>query len=91
MEDIRERMAVLETEFSHVRSHLERLDTGLYGHLTGHEPPKADPCRDHKAGNRSSDASITLRFSRRTLGGGGLVGGGLAGLAAASAKALGWW
>ena len=90
LEDIRERVAVLETEFGHIRGHLEHLEEGLQGHISGHR--SSMDCyrgrgRDVEPPN---DASITIRLSRRALGGGGLLGGGMAGIAA-GAKALGWW
>ena len=42
-------------------------------------------------GDSSNGASITLRLNRKALGGGGLLGGGLVGLAAGAGKAFGWW
>ena len=91
LEDIRERMAVLETEFGHIRSHLERLEDGLRDHINGHRSSIDCSCRRHREEGPANDASITIRLSRRALGGGGLLGGGIAGIAAAGAKALGWW
>ena len=90
LEDIRERMAVLETEFGHMRGHLEHLEEGLQGHIEGHRSSTDCSCGRRGDGEPPNEASVTLRLSRRALGGGGLLGGGMAGLAAA-AKALGWW
>ena len=90
LEDIRERMAVLETEFGHIRSHLEHLEAGFQEHIASHQSVPVCRCRNGGDNEDSNDASITINLSRRALSGGGLVGGGLAGLAAA-AKALGWW
>ena len=98
LEDIRERLAVLETELRHTRRHLNRLESNQHNHATVN--PVANPAAPawvHPAGQAVSDvfpvngATFTLRLSRRALGGGGLVGGSLAGIAAGTAKALGWW
>ncbi len=91
LEDIRERMAVLETEFGHIRGHLEHLEEGLRDHISGHRSSTGCSCGRRRDGEPPNDASITIRLSRRALGGGGLLGGGIAGLAAGAAKALGWW
>ena len=94
LEDIRERLAVLETELRHTRSHLQRLESNQHNHAT---TSPAGPAWVNQAGQVVSDlvpvngATFTLRLSRRALGGGGLLGGGLAGIAAGTAKALGWW
>ena len=94
LEDIRERLAVLETELRHTRSHLQRLESNQHNHATA---SPAGPAWVNQAGQVVSDlvpvngATFTLRLSRRALGGGGLLGGGLAGIAAGTAKALGWW
>ena len=79
LEDIRERMAVLETEFGHMRGHLEHLEEDLQGHIEGHRSSTDGSCRRHREEGPANDASITIRLSRRTLGGGGLLGGGIAG------------
>ena len=98
LEDIRERLAVLETEMRHARRHLHRLESNQHSH-----PPVnqgASPVGAiwvNQAGQAVGDlfpvngATFTLRLSRRALGGGGILGGGLAGIAAGTAKALGWW
>ena len=90
LEDIRERMAVLETEVKYARSQLERVETDLHEHTSGHKHGGPAPHHDNEDDSRNG-ASITIKINRRVLGGGGLVGGGIAGLAAATAKALGWW
>ena len=98
LEDIRERLAVLETEMRHARRHLHRLESNQHSHPPvnqGASPVGATWV--NQAGQAVSDlfpvngATFTLRLSRRALGGGGLLGGGLAGIAAGTAKALGWW
>ena len=94
LEDIRERIAVLETEMRHTRCHLHRLESNQHSHAAANP---AGPAWVNQAGQAASDlfpvngATFTLRLSRRALGGGGLLGGGLAGIAAGTAKALGWW
>ena len=98
LEDIRERLAVLETEMRHARRHLHRLESNQHSHPPvnqGASPVGATWV--NQAGQAVSDlipvngATFTLRLSRRALGGGGILGGGLAGIAAGTAKALGWW
>lgn len=87
LEDIRERLAVLETEARHSRHHLHGLETGLNSHLSGHQPVPAT-----LVGTEASNgASITFRLSRKVIGGGGLLGGGALGVALGAGKALGWW
>ena len=91
LEDIRERLAVLENEVRHSRCHLHRLESSLRSHIVDHQVgrPALKPALND--GDASNGASVTLRVSRKTLGGGGLVGGGLVGLAVGAGKALGWW
>ena len=86
LEDIRERLAVLETEARHSRHHLHRLETGLSAHVAGHQTPSAASSAS-EAGN---GASVTFRLSRKVIGGGGLLGGTL-GVALGAGKAIGWW
>ena len=87
LEDIKERLAVLETEARHGRHHLHRLETGLSAHVAGHQtssPALSGP-------EAANGASITFRLNRRVIGGGGLLGGGALGVALGAGKALGWW
>ena len=99
LENIRERLAVLETEARHTRGHLERLegrtDYGLAADA-GSAPPGASRCRGEAGPDSGSDsgASINIRISRRTLGslgGGGVIGGGLLAAVVGAGRALGWW
>lgn len=87
LEEIRERMAVLETEARHSRHHLHRLETGLSSHLAGHPVPSAAL----RGTDGPDGANLTFRISRRVIRGGGLLGGGAAGVALGVGKALGWW
>ena len=87
LEDIRERLAVLETEARHSRHHLHRLETGLDSHVTGHLAPS----RALNGSEAANGNGITFRISRRVIGGGGLLGGGALGVALGAGKALGWW
>ena len=87
LEDIRERLAVLETEARHSRHHLHGLETALNFHVAGHSA--ASPAL--RASETSNGASITFRLSRKVIGGGGLLGGGALGAALGAGKALGWW
>ena len=99
LENIRERLAVLETEARHTRGHLERLegrtDYGLAADA-GAAPRGASRPRGEAGPESGSDsgASINIRISRRTLGslgGGGVIGGGLLAAVAGAGRALGWW
>ncbi len=87
LEDIRERLAVLETEARHSRHHLHRLETGLDSHVAGHLA-SSRALNGSEAGNGNG---ITFRISRKVIGGGGLLGGGALGVALGAGKALGWW
>ncbi len=95
LENIRERLAVLETEARHTRCHLQRLERRL-------DPGPSEAARgcrlagaaDGDAGDAGSGAVINVRVSRKTLGsvgGGGALGGGLLTAAAVLGRALGWW
>ena len=87
LEDIRERLAVIETEARHSRHHLHRLGTGLDSHLAGHLASS----RGLNGSEAANGASVTFRVSRKMIGGGGLLGGGLVGVGLGAGKALGWW
>lgn len=87
LEDIKERLAVLETEARHSRHHLHGLETGLNSHLARHPAP-SPVLGGIEAANATS---ITFRVSRKVIGGGGLLGGGALGVALGAGKALGWW
>ena len=103
LENIRERLAVLETEARHTRGHLERLEGRTdYGQAAdaGAAPRSASRPRGEAGTNSGSDpgsdsgASINIRISRRTLGslgGGGVIGGGLLAAVVGAGRALGWW
>ena len=87
MEDIRERLAVIETEARHSRHHLHRLETGIDSHLAGHLASS----RGLNGSEAANGASVTFRVSRKMIGGGGLLEGGLVGVGLGAGKALGWW
>ena len=95
LENIRERLAVLETEVRHTRHDLMRLENGLVSHTTEHHPPlNGGPKAGRSGGDNGGDgngATINIRISRRMLGGSGVVGGGVVAGLAAAGKALGWW
>lgn len=88
LENIRDRLAVLETEVRHGRRDLLRLETSLHTHFADHRRP--GPGKGEKSEN-GNGASINIRISRKTLGGGSVVGGGLLAGIAVLGKALGWW
>ena len=96
LENIRECLAVLETEVRHARHDLMRLENGLISHTAGHHHPPAGGGPKPGRGSAANDgdgngATINIRISRRALGGGGVVGGGLVAGLIAAGKALGWW
>ncbi len=88
LENIRERLAVLETEVRHSRRDLLRLETSLHSHVADHRryPPG-------NAGNPEgvNGATINIRISRKALGSGGVIGGGLLAALAGLGKMLEWW
>ena len=89
LENIRERLAVLETEARHTRHHLQILETRLSAPdnaATAADPNKNAP--DH------AGATIHIRISRKTLGslsGGGAIGGGVLAGVMGLGRLLGWW
>ena len=84
LENIRERLAVLEAEVRHSRQDLGRLEAALIEHLATHR-------QETESANAPPDngAVVTIKIGRKLLGGGSAAGAA-AGLAAL-AKALGWW
>ena len=107
LENIRERLAALETEARHTRWQLQRLEERVG--IGGSPPPgpAASPLPGPAAGPPPGDrpdpgpndrepagAVIHIRISRKTLGslsGGGAIGGGLLAAAMALGRLLGWW
>ncbi len=88
LENIRERLAVLETEARHTRCHLQRLEGRTPCVRAKPEASRAD------ARGEVPGASINIRISRKTLGsigGGGAIGGGLLAGVAGLGRMLGWW
>ena len=89
LENIRERLAVLENEARHTRNHLQLLEN----RLSAPSPAAATAAANAKEPD-SAGATVNIRISRKTLssmGGGGALGGGiLAGLLGLG-RLLGWW
>lgn len=85
LENIRERLAVLETEVRHTRRDLLRLETSLTSHIADHRR-RSDHDSEGKDEN-DNGSGITIKINRRLLG---LIGGVLA-TALAVGTALGWW
>ena len=89
LENIRERLAVLETEARHTRHHLQLIETRLSA------PTAAETAADpNKTAPDSTGATIHIRISRKTLGslsGGGAIGGGVLAGVMALGRLLGWW
>ena len=96
LENIRERLAALETEARHTRHHLQRLEEqAAAAAAAGESRPSGRRRRDDDdAAAADSGAVIHIRISRKTLGslgGGGVVGGGLLAGVMGLGRALGWW
>ena len=95
LENIRERLAALETEARHTRCHLQRLEERAAA-AAGESGPGRVRRRDEAAAAAADDsgAVIHIRISRKTLGslgGGGAIGGGLLAGVMGLGRALGWW
>ena len=91
LENIRERLAVLETEARHTRNHLQLLENRLSAPAA---PAAAERAAAEERAGDEGGATVKIRISRKTLGsmgGGGAIGGGvLAGLMGLG-RLLGWW
>ncbi len=88
LENIRERLAVLETEARHTRHHLQLLENRLS------TPDNAATADANKNAPDNAGATIHIRISRKTLGslsGGGAIGGGVLAGVMALGRLLGWW
>jgi hypothetical protein len=84
LENIRERLAVLETEVRHTRRDLLRLETSLNSHIARHRPKGQGS--DAKDDNGNGEG-VTIRISPKMLG----LSGGLVAAVVGIGKALGWW
>ena len=84
LENIRERLAVVETEIRHARRDMVRLEGALASHLEQHNPSNGG-----SSGDDSSPDVVHLRFNRKLLG--GSAAGAAAAATAAAGKVLGWW
>ena len=62
LEDIRDRLAVVETEVRHARGHPHRLEAGFHTHVTHHRH------RKQRDGSNGNGPSIIIRLSRKMLG-----------------------
>ena len=99
LENIRERLAALETEARHTRHHLQRLEeqaaAAVAAAAAGESRPAGRRRRDRdEDAAADSGAVLHIRISRKTLGslgGGGVVGGGLLAGVMGLGRALGWW
>ena len=91
LENIRERLAALETEARHTRCHLQRLEERAAA--AGESAAGRVRRRDDDAA-ADSGAVIHIRISRKTLGslgGGGAIGGGLLAGVMGLGRVMGWW
>lgn len=82
LENIRERLAVVETEVRHTRRDLLRLEAAFISHAGDHQHGHSDD-----VGHGRNGGGITIKFSRKVLG----LTGGLVAVLAGAGKALGWW
>ena len=85
LENIRERLAVVETEIRHARRDLVRLEGALASHLERHNRSS----RGGSNGDDSGENVVNLRFNRKLLG--GSAAGAGAAVTAAVGRVLGWW
>lgn len=90
LENIRERLAVVETEVRHSRQDLLRLESFLISHIANHchIPEKSSFKPDSGNGN---GAAINIRISRKMLSSGGVICGGIVAVVVGMGKAMGWW
>ena len=89
LENIRERLAVVETEIRHARRDMVRLEGALASHLERHN--RSNGCNGDGDGNGddSNPDVVHLRFNRKLLGGSAAGAGAAA--TAALGRMLGWW
>ncbi len=88
LENIRERLAVLEAEVRHTRSDLLRLETVLASHISDHQHGGDGGDHDgHGNGRHDNNAGITVKINRKLLG----MSGGMLAVFVGAGKVLGWW
>ena len=89
LENIRERLAVLETELRYTRDDLVRLESSLDLHLVDRGAPSPRSCCGQVSGDHgeANASGITIKISRKFLG----FSGGVVAVTAGAGKALGWW
>ena len=85
LENIRERLAVVETEIRHARRDMVRLEGALASHLERHNRSNGGSSN----GDDSGENVVNLRFNRKLLG--GSAAGAGAAVTAAVGRVLGWW
>ena len=93
LENIRERLAALETEARHTRCHLQRLEERAVA-AAGESAAGRVRRREGAAADADGGAVIHIRISRKTLGslgGGGAIGGGLLAGVMGLGRVMGWW
>ena len=89
LENIRERLAVLETELRYTRDDLVRLESSLDLHLVDRGAPSPRSYCGQVSGDQSEvgASGITITISRKFLG----FSGGAVAVTAGAGKGLGWW
>ena len=94
LENIRERLAALETEARHTRCHLQRLEERATTAAGESAAGRVRRREGDAAAADDSGAVIHIRISRKTLGslgGGGAIGGGLLAGVMGLGRVMGWW
>ena len=84
LENIRERLAVVETEVRYLREDVAGLEESLKEHLAVHQHGCGSSVETPDTG-----AVVTVKLGRKLLG--GSTAAGAAAALAGLAKALGWW
>ena len=84
LENIRERLAVVETEVRHLREDVAGLEESFRDHLAAHQQSSGPPGEPPDNGT-----VVTVKLGRKLVG--GSTAAGAAAALAGLAKALGWW
>ena len=78
----------METEVRHTRRDILRLETSLHSHVADH---RRYPTGHGGNPDGVNGAIINIRISRKALGSGGVIGGGLLAVLAGLGGMLEWW
>jgi hypothetical protein len=81
LEEIRERVASVETETRHIGYQVNKLEADMEAHAWAHCGQRDGCC----------GADTTIRLNRKALDGASIAGGGIAAAVIGVGKVLGWW